>query len=88
MSGWQPAVIWLLRIAVGAIFVVSGLSKLVDPWGFIFKIEEYLAIWGYSEPRPVTLMGAMLISGYEFVIGFLLLTFVGEDIRVMKNRGL
>lgn len=73
LSGWQPAVIWLLRIAVGAVFVVSGLSKLVDPWGFIFKIEEYLAIWGYSEPRTVTLMGAMLISGYEFVLGFLLL---------------
>ena len=65
--------VWGLRLIVGGTFAFSGLVKAIDPWGFIFKIEEYLAVWHLTEPRSVVLMVAMLLSGYEFVLGSLLL---------------
>ena len=65
--------VWGLRLLVGGTFAFSGLVKAIDPWGFIFKIEEYLAVWHLTEPRSVVLMVAMLLSGYEFVLGSLLL---------------
>lgn len=66
-------VVWGLRIVTGALFVMSGLVKVIDLWGFVFKIEEYLNVWGIVQPRSVVLMAAMLISGWEFVFGALLL---------------
>lgn len=69
---WFPALVWTLRVLVGGVFVMSGLVKGIDLWGFVFKLEEYLSVWGLSQPRSVTVMGAMLISGYEFVFGLLL----------------
>ncbi len=71
---WFPAVIWTLRLLVGAIFIMSGFVKGVDLWGFVFKIEEYLAVWGSAQPRSLVVMAAMLICGYEFVFGFMLAT--------------
>ena len=52
--------VWGLRLLVGGTFAFSGLVKAIDPWGFIFKIEEYLAVWHLTEPRSVVLMVAML----------------------------
>lgn len=69
-----PYAVMALRIIVGALFIISGFAKAVDPWGFIFKIEDYLAVWGMSEPRTVILVVAIALSVYEFVFGFLLMT--------------
>ncbi len=71
---WQIGAIWALRILVGGLFVMSGFVKMADPWGFLFKIEEYLAVWHITQPRTVVLMAVLLISGYEFVMGALLAT--------------
>lgn len=70
---WFALSVWSLRIIVGGVFLMSGLVKGVDLWGFVFKIEEYLAVWGLSEPRSLAVMGALFISSYEFVFGTLLL---------------
>ncbi len=69
-----PYVVMALRVIIGALFVLSGISKAIDPWGFIFKIEDYLAVWGFSEPRTIILVVAVALSVYEFVFGFLLMT--------------
>lgn len=71
---YSPRVVIALRILIGALFVVSGFSKAVDPWGFIFKIEDYFAAWGMTEPRTITLVIAMALSAYELVGGFMLMT--------------
>ena len=63
----------MLRILVGGVFIISGLAKAIDIWGFVFKIEEYLSVWHMMQPRSLVLMGAILLSGYEFVFGLLLL---------------
>ncbi|MDE6402372.1 MAG: DoxX family membrane protein, partial [Muribaculaceae bacterium] len=66
--------VWLLRIIVGGTFIFSGITKLVDLWGTVFKIEDYLDVWQIDVPRTVVLMGAMALSTFEFVSGLLLLT--------------
>lgn len=69
---WQKVVIWVLRIAIGGLFVMSGFVKMIDPWGFLFKLEEYLGVWHMLQPRTVELMAVLFVSGYEFVLGGLL----------------
>lgn len=64
-----PWIVWALRIIIGATFIISGFAKADDPWGFIFKIEEYLRLWGLTQPRSLVLMAATMISGAEFVLG-------------------
>ncbi len=66
-------VVWTLRLLVGATFVVSGLAKLIDEWGFVLKIEQYLAVWDFSMPRTLVLAAGVFLSGIEFVAGSLLL---------------
>lgn len=71
---WITFGVWALRIAVGALFIYSGFVKLIDLWGFIYKIEEYLAVWGHPMPRSINLIAALLISATEFIGGAMLLT--------------
>lgn len=37
---------WLLRLAAGGVFLFSGIVKAVDPWGTVFKLQEYLGAMG------------------------------------------
>lgn len=62
-----------MRVVVGLVFIVSGLSKLVDLWGTVFKIEDYVAVWGLDVPRTVIMMGGMALSTFEFSAGLLLM---------------
>lgn len=71
---WEPAAIWALRIVIGATFVMSGFVKMIDPWGFLFKLEEYLSLWHMAQPRTIELIMALGVSAYEFVLGALLMT--------------
>lgn len=74
LKRWQKITVWVLRVLVGGLFVFSGVVKGIDLWGFMFKLEEYLAVWDMSQPRSVVLMAAMAVSAYETVFGFLLMT--------------
>lgn len=67
-------IVWAIRLLVGTTFIVSGLAKVIDEWGFVYKIEQYLSIWEMSVPRTIVLAGAIGLSGAEFVFGLLLLT--------------
>ena len=68
--------VWLARLIVGAVFIVSGVSKMVDPAGFAIKITAYLAAWhidGAIAPGLVV-VGGCALSTLEFVTGWLLAT--------------
>lgn len=69
---WFPVVVLILRVLVGGLFVMSGIVKGIDLWGFVFKIEDYLGVWGMTRPRSLVVMTALVVSGYEFVFGFML----------------
>lgn len=69
------ALVWLLRVAVGAVFIFSGFSKAVDPWGFIYKITEYLDAWHiHWVSRETVTVVAITLAAAEFTSGVLLLT--------------
>lgn len=70
----RQLLVWLLRLTVGVLFIISGLSKMLDPWGFIFKIEDYQALWGWAIPRTINLTGAIGLSAFEFITGLMLAT--------------
>ncbi|MDE5586181.1 MAG: DoxX family protein [Muribaculaceae bacterium] len=66
---------WLMRIAVGSVFIVSGLSKGIDPWGTYYKTSEYLIAmhvpideWGNA-----VVAIAFLLFSVEFITGVSLL---------------
>lgn len=70
---WITITVWAARIIVGAVFLLSGFVKGVDPWGSIIKIEEYLTVWHITMPRTITVLGAMVLAFGEWCIGGLLL---------------
>lgn len=70
---YSPYVVWLLRLIVGGVFVVSGFAKSIDPWGSFYKIGEYLDVWGWEIPSTLVVLAAFLLGGAEFVLGALLL---------------
>ena len=67
-------VVWTVRIVLGAVLVFSGWAKAVDPWGTIFKLQDYLGAWGLSAPDELTVIGAFTLSGFEFILGVMLAT--------------
>ena len=70
---YHPAAVWLLRILVGATFIMSGFVKGVDPWGSVIKISEYFTVWGWDIPRSLVTCAAFALGAYEFVWGFMVL---------------
>ena len=63
---------WLIREAVGALFIFSGFSKAIDPWGTLFKIEDYLAVLGLDIWPGLVKVGCFALCAVEFLIGVLL----------------
>lgn len=69
-----PYIVWTLRIIIGATFIISGLTKMIDVWGFTYKIEQYLNVWGWDITRQLVVFTAITLSAIEFVVGILLAT--------------
>ena len=66
--------VWALRIIVGSVFIVSGIAKLIDLWGGIYKIEQYFSVWDIPALRSIVFMIALMLSAFEFIMGLLLAT--------------
>lgn len=64
---------WLLRIAVGGTFIFSGFVKAIDPWGTLYKLEEYLNVMGLPLWHSIVVAGTFLLCSVEFVAGTMLL---------------
>ncbi len=61
-----------LRLAVGGTFVFSGLAKAIDIWGVGYKIDDYLAAFGWSWAMPFAGMMAVALPLFEFLAGLML----------------
>ncbi len=66
--------VWILRLAVGGIFIVSGAAKMIDLYGFIYKINDYLAAWHLSVSKGPVVFTVALLSATEFLTGITLAT--------------
>ena len=69
------------RFVLGATFIFSGFAKAVDPLGFFYKIEDYLAAFGMPwMPHILILLAAVGLSAIEFCVGIFL--FIGVRRRL------
>lgn len=67
--------VWVSRIIVGILFIISGLIKLNDPMGFSFKLEEYFSTGVLNLPflMPLALGISIFVVIVEVILGVLLL---------------
>ncbi|GAA4093792.1 BT_3928 family protein [Mucilaginibacter panaciglaebae] len=65
--------LWFCRIAVGILFIFSGLIKANDPLGFSYKLEEYFEVFHIMFLSNLALLFAILLCAMEMVLGFALL---------------
>ena len=64
---------WILRLLCGGLFIFSGFVKAIDPWGTLFKIEEYFAAFGFPLPIALLRLTVFALCSLEFVVGCFLL---------------
>ena len=73
---------FVARVLVGGLFIVSGLVKANDPWGFAFKLEEYFEPSGlafdypffesfhdYALPLSIIICVAEIVLGAAVILG-------------------
>lgn len=60
---------WLFRIIVGGTFIYSGFVKAVDPWGTVYKFNDYFAVWGLDIWPSLTQVAAFSLFIFEFLVG-------------------
>lgn len=67
----------ICRMGLGAVFIVSGVAKAIDPWGTIYKMQDYIAAlpsWLCGWALPLLTPGSFLLFIFEALIGMALLT--------------
>lgn len=68
-----PIVILILRLVVGCVFIFSGFVKAIDPWGTIYKINDYLQLYSLDSLVSLSNVGAFALASIEFLCGVFLL---------------
>ncbi len=63
---------WLIRELTGFVFIFSGFVKAIDPWGTLYKTEDYLAAMGLSIWPNLVIVGVFFLCAIEFFIGVFL----------------
>lgn len=72
-NGIKHTVTWLCRLLTGGAFIFSGFSKSIDPWGTLYKFNEYFDALGINAWENLTLAAVMMLCVIEFVTGVSLL---------------
>ncbi len=62
------------RLIIGLVFIFSGFVKVVDPWGTMIKVNEYLVVYHAEWFMPLSSPLSIWLSGAELMMG-LMLTF-------------
>ncbi|MES2275363.1 MAG: BT_3928 family protein [Bacteroidota bacterium] len=70
---FPAGVVWFCRIAVGLLFIFSGLIKANDPLGFSYKLEEYFEVFHILFLSNYAVGIAIFLCALEMILGFALL---------------
>lgn len=62
------------RYHLAGIFILSGASKAIDPYGLSIKIGEYFSAFGLDALRTLSQVGGILLPAAELLLGLMLLT--------------
>lgn len=69
----KQGLIWFCRIAVGLLFIFSGLIKANDPLGFSYKLQEYFEVFHITFFNGFAVSIAIILCAIEMLLGFALL---------------
>ncbi|QQL49298.1 BT_3928 family protein [Mucilaginibacter ginkgonis] len=69
----MKVLVWICRIAVGLLFIFSGLIKANDPLGFSYKLQEYFVVFHMTFLDGFALIAAIMLCAVEMLLGFALL---------------
>jgi len=61
------------RIVIGVVFIFSGFVKGIDPLGSTYKFSDYFTAFGMEQLDPLAFPLAIILSTFEFIIGFALI---------------
>lgn len=61
------------RLVLACTFIVSGFTKVIDPWGTSLKINEYLSIYGMEQLQGASMAFSIWLCGAELMMGCMLL---------------
>ena len=67
------AATWIARILTGGVFTLSGLTKGIDPWGTLYKFQDYVAAIGLDIWPELLLTGVFALCVLEFLTGVFIL---------------
>ena len=68
-------IIFILRLALGLVFIFSGVVKANDPMGLTYKMQEIFEVWDmtflsqYAFWLSVVMIGFEIISGVAIIVG-------------------
>lgn len=74
-GSWGVAIVLVLRLAVGGVFIFSGFTKAIDPWGSVYKLTEYFGVYGLPPYDGLLLFLAFALATIEALLG--LFVFLG-----------
>ncbi|WP_417015199.1 BT_3928 family protein [Alistipes sp.] len=63
----------ICRIVLACTFILSGFTKVIDPWGTALKVNEYLSIYGMEWMQPAAMTFSIWLCGAELMMGCMLL---------------
>lgn len=63
----------ICRLILACTFIVSGFTKVIDPWGTAMKVNEYLSIYGIEFLQPASMPFSIWLCGAEMMMGCMLL---------------
>jgi len=66
---WCQLLTVLMRLTVGGVFIFSGFTKGVDPWGTFYKVNDYLTALGLDQWGGTALFIAVALAALEFMLG-------------------
>jgi uncharacterized membrane protein YphA (DoxX/SURF4 family) len=82
ISKSENAILWIIRIIVGVLFILSGFSKLIDPHGLEYKMAEFCSVLGWSIFKGHELLLSVSMIAFEIIAGFALL--IGYRFRLFS----
>ena len=63
----------ICRLILACTFILSGFTKVIDPWGTAMKVNEYLSIYGVESLQPASMAFSIWLCGAELMMGCMLL---------------
>jgi uncharacterized membrane protein YphA (DoxX/SURF4 family) len=82
INKYENIFLWIIRIVVGALFILSGFSKLIDPHGLEYKMQEFCEVLGWGIFGEHALLLSICMIAFEIIAGFALL--IGYRFRLFS----